>query len=40
MGIEPTPSAWKADILTIIRYLHKASFNTNLIGVEPTNVRN
>ena len=26
MGVEPTPSAWKAPILAAIRYLQKFSF--------------
>ena len=28
MGIEPTSSAWKADIMTFILYLHFSSFST------------
>lgn len=33
MGIEPTYSAWKADILTVVRYL----LMVTEMGLEPTN---
>lgn len=32
MGVEPTPSAWKAPILAAIRYLRSRSFWVFLIG--------
>ena len=32
MGIEPTSSAWKAEVLAIKRHLHMVE----LVGVEPT----
>ena len=39
-GIEPAPSAWKADILAVIRYLHNFAMflmNRPSVSGSPTN---
>ena len=33
MGVEPTSSAWKANVLAVVRHLHKMA---ERVGFEPT----